>query len=67
MKRKSKPRPMRNAQGATRAEDLLKPEGKRESLEQYQERMTLGHHFAALEQDDWDAFSTAFPLLSDTP
>ena len=61
-KRKVKPKPMLNAQGVTRAEDLLKSEKKRETLEQYQERMALGHHFAAIEQDDWDAFSTAFPL-----
>jgi hypothetical protein len=53
---------MLNAQGVTRAEDLLKAEKKRETLEQYKERMALGHHFAAIEQEDWDAFSTAFPL-----
>ena len=62
MKRRAKPRPMRNAQGATRAEDLLKPEGKRESLEQYQERMTLGHQYAAEELAAWEAFTEAFPL-----
>ena len=66
MAKRTKPRPMRNAQGSSRAEDLLKPEGKHESLEQYQERMALGHHFSAIEQEDWDAFTEAFPLPSDT-
>ena len=61
MKRRAKPRPMLS-KGATRAEDLLKPEGKRESLEQYQERMTLGHQYAAEELAAWEAFTEAFPL-----
>ncbi|MDA7583740.1 hypothetical protein N8739_00670 [Luminiphilus sp.] len=53
---------MLNTHGVTRAEDLLKLEGKRESLDAYKERMRLGHQYAAIEQEDWEAFSTAFPL-----
>ena len=48
----SKPKPMLNASGVTRAGDLIKLERKRESLADFKERMRLGHHYAGIELED---------------
>jgi hypothetical protein len=43
-------------------EELLLPEKKRESLEEFEARRELGHKYAAEEQQMFEEFCASFPL-----
>ena len=64
--KRRKYKPMLNAEGVTRAEDLIKPET-RESFEDYEKRVAFGYECVASDQAGWEAFCAAFPLPSDKP